>query len=196
MERQNVLRRTPLTVEPEGMAIVGSRVSSAQYHLQLLREAVRGESAALIQALVPMEDSRESLHIIWLSAASRPAFLPRTSPQSVTREGADDFDTLLEWPLALNIAGDPRKGRRGTSYAGGSQSGPSYSKEPALPRKRDAIRQDRRPIREGGRGLVNAVDTSGVALRLPGSCVGDDYSRVIPNRSRSSSALNTFWNGQ
>lgn len=70
MEQQRVLRRTRLTVEPEGMAVVGVPVGTEQYQRHFVQDAVHDKPAALMPALVSMEDSQASFQILRLSAAA------------------------------------------------------------------------------------------------------------------------------
>ena len=71
-----------------------------------LQEAVNGEPAELVRALVPMEEAQASFQILRLSAPSRLSHLLRTVPPSITCQAAANYDALVEWSLASIIAGD------------------------------------------------------------------------------------------
>ena len=72
MEEQRVaLDTTGLTVVQQGMRFVGVPVGTEQSQRDFLQEAVNGEPAELMRALVPMEDVQASFQILRLSATSR-----------------------------------------------------------------------------------------------------------------------------
>ena len=62
---------TGLTVVQQGMRVVGVPVGTEQFQRDFLQEAVNGEPAELVRALVPMEDAHASFQILRLSATSR-----------------------------------------------------------------------------------------------------------------------------
>ena len=95
-----------LTVVGQGMRIVGVPVGTEQYKRDFVKEAVNGEPAELVRALVPMDDAQASFQILRLSAVSRLSHLLRTVPPSITQEASRHFDALIEWALASIIAGD------------------------------------------------------------------------------------------
>ena len=69
---------TGLTVVRQGMRVVGVPVGTEQFQRDFLQEAVNGEPAELVRALVPMEDAQASFQILRLSATSRFSHLLRT----------------------------------------------------------------------------------------------------------------------
>ena len=75
---------TGLTVVRQGMRVVGVPVGTEQFQRDLLSEAVNGEPAELVRALVPMEDAQTSFQSLRLSATSRLPHLLRTVPPSIT----------------------------------------------------------------------------------------------------------------
>ena len=75
---------TGLTVVRQGMRVVGVPVGTEQFQRDSLQEAVNGEPAELVRALVPMEDAQRSFQILRLSATSRLSHLLRTVPPSIT----------------------------------------------------------------------------------------------------------------
>ena len=79
---------------------------STSWKRDFLQEAVNGEPAELVRALVPMEDAQASFQILRLSATSRLSHLLRTVPPSITCQAAANYDALAEWALASIIAGD------------------------------------------------------------------------------------------
>lgn len=83
-------------------------------------------------------------------------------PMSRYRTATEKFDSLIEWTLAYIIAD-----RRATDV--GLDSLEEVRADPATTRRRtflerDAIHQDRLPIREGCCGLVSRSDPSGPAF--------------------------------
>ena len=97
---------TGLTVVRQGMTVVGVPVGTEQFQRDFLQEAVNGEPAELVRALVPMEDAQASFQILRLSATSCLSHLLRTVPPSITCQAAANYDALVEWALASIIAGD------------------------------------------------------------------------------------------
>ena len=65
------LGTTGLMVVLQGMRVVGVPVGTEQFQRGFLQEAVYGEPAELVRALVPMEDALASFHVLRLSAPSR-----------------------------------------------------------------------------------------------------------------------------
>ena len=97
---------TGLTVVRQEMRIVGVPVGAEQFQRGFLQEAVNGEPAELVRALVPMKDAQVSFQILRLSATSHLSHLLRTVPPSITCQAAENYDALVEWALASIIAGD------------------------------------------------------------------------------------------
>ena len=97
---------TGLTVVRQGMRVVGVPVGTQQFQRDFLQEAVNGEPAEFVRALVPMEDAQASFQILRLSATSRLSHLLRTVPPSITCQAAANYDVLVEWALASITAGD------------------------------------------------------------------------------------------
>jgi len=81
-------------------------VGTEKFKRDFVKEAVNGETAELVRALVPMDDAQASFQILRLSAVSRLSHLLRTVPPSITKEASRHFDALIEWALASIIAGD------------------------------------------------------------------------------------------
>ena len=97
---------TGLTVFRQGMRVVGIPVGTEQFQRDFLQEAVNGEPAELVMALVPMEDAQARFQILVISAISSLSHLLRTVPPSITCQAAANYDALAEWALASIIAGD------------------------------------------------------------------------------------------
>ena len=70
---------TGLTVVRQGMRVVGVPVGAEQFQGDFLQEAVNGEPAELVRALIPIEDAQASFQILRLSATSRLSHLLRKS---------------------------------------------------------------------------------------------------------------------
>ena len=85
---------------------MGVPVGTEQFQRDFLQEAVNGEQAELVRALVPMEDAQASFQILSLSATSRLSHLLRTVQPSITCQAAANYDALVEWALESIIAGD------------------------------------------------------------------------------------------
>ena len=102
---RTMLRRTGISVAPDGMRVVGVPVRSAEYQRQQALEAMRGEPTELLRSLAQMEDSQASFQILRLSAATRMNFLLRTLPPDVVQESVREFDALAEEKLAAIVAG-------------------------------------------------------------------------------------------
>ena len=105
-EQREAMDITGLTVVRQGMRVVGVPVGTEQFQRDFLQEAVNGEPAELVRALVPMEDAQASFQILRLSATSRLSHLLRTVPPSITCQAAANYDALVEWALASIITGD------------------------------------------------------------------------------------------
>ena len=106
-EKQRVaMDTTGLTVARQGMRVVGVPVGTKQFQRHFLQEAVNGEPAELVRALVPMEDTQANFNILRLSATSRLSHLLRRVSPSFTCQAASNYDALVEWALASIIAGD------------------------------------------------------------------------------------------
>ena len=74
---------TGLTVVRQEMRVVGVPVGTEQFQRDFLPEAVNGEPAELVRALIPMGDAQASFQILRISAPSRLSYLLRTvAPQS------------------------------------------------------------------------------------------------------------------
>ena len=91
---------TGLTVVRQGMRVVGVSVGTEQFQRDFLQEAVSGEPAEIVRALVPMEDAQANFPLWRLSATSHPSHLLRTVPPSITCQAAANHDALVEWALA------------------------------------------------------------------------------------------------
>ena len=61
---------TGLTVVRQGMRVVGVPVGTEQFQRDFLQEAVKGQPAELVRALVPMEDAQARFQILLLSPTS------------------------------------------------------------------------------------------------------------------------------
>ena len=91
-----VLDTTGLTVVRQGMKVVGVPVGTEQFQRDFLQEAVNGEPAELVRALVPMKNAQASFHILRLSATSRLSHLIRTVQPSIACQAAVNYDALVE----------------------------------------------------------------------------------------------------
>ena len=105
-EQRVVVDTTGLTVVRQGMRVVGVPVGTERFQRDFLQEAINGEPAELVRALVPMEDAQASFQILHLSATSRLSHLLRTVPPSIMCQSAANYDASVEWALAFIIAGD------------------------------------------------------------------------------------------
>ena len=124
---------------------------------RFLTEAVNGEPAELVRALVPMEGAHASFQILRLSATSRLSHLLRTVPPFITCKAAANCDALklVEWALASIIAGDG-------AAAAGLPKPKEVARDPTVCQNqtylgREALRQAHLPIREGGVGLTSSI---------------------------------------
>ena len=105
-EQRVAMDTTGLTVVLQGMRVVGVPVGTEQFQRDFVQEAVNGETAELVRALVPIEDAQASFQLLRLSATSRLSNLLRTVPLSITCQAGANYDALVEWALASIIAGD------------------------------------------------------------------------------------------
>ena len=152
---------TGLTAIRQGMRVVGVPVGTEQFQRDFLQEAVNGEPAELVRALVPMEDAQVSIQILRLSATFRLSYLLRTVPPSITCQAAANYDALVEWALASIIAGDG-------ATAAGLPTPEEVAHDPTVCQNQtypghDALRQAHLPIREGGLGLTSSSSIKGAA---------------------------------
>ena len=158
-ERRVVMDTTGLTVVREGMRVVGVPVGIEQFQRDFLQEALNGEPAELVRALVPMEDAQASFQILRLSATSRLSHLLRTVPPSITYQAEANYDALVECALASIIAGD------GVAAAG-LPTPVEVAHNPTVCQNQtylghDALRQAHLLIREGGLGLTSSTSITG-----------------------------------
>ena len=147
-EQRVALDTTGLTVVRQGMGVVVVPVGTEQFQRHFLQEAVNGEPAELMRALVLMEDAQASFQILRLSATSRLSHLLRTVPPSITCQAAANYDALVEWTLASIIAGHG-------AAAVGLPTPEEVAHDPTVCQNqtylgRDVLRQAHLPIREGG----------------------------------------------
>ena len=143
------------------MRAVGVPVGTEQFQRDFLQEAVNGEPAELVRALVPMEDAQASFQIFRLSATSRLSRLLRTVPPSITCQAAANYDALVEWALASIVAGDG-------AAAAGLPTPEEVADDPTVCQNQtylghDTLRQAHLPIREGGLGLTSSSSIKGAA---------------------------------
>ena len=160
-EQRVAMDTTGLTVVRQGMRVVGVPVGTEQFQRDFLQEAVNGELAELVRALVPMEDAQASFQILRLSATSRLSHLLRTVPPSIKCQAAANYDALVEWALASIIAGDG-------AAAAGLPTPEEVAHDPTVCQNQtylghDALRQAHLPIREGGLGLTSSSSIKGAA---------------------------------
>ena len=140
---------------------MGVPVGTEQFQRDFLQEAVNGEPAELVRALVPMEDAQASFQILRLSATSRLSHLLRIVPPSITCQAAANYDALVEWALASIIAGDG-------AVAAGLPTPEEVAHDPTVCQNQtylgyNALRQAHLPIREGGFGLTSSSSIKGAA---------------------------------
>ena len=160
-EQREAMDTTGLTVVRHGMRVVGVPVGTEHFQRNFLQEAVNGEPAELVRALVPMEDAQASFQILRLSATSRLSHLLRTVPPSITCQAAANCDALVEWALASIIAGDG-------AAAAGLPTPEEVAHDPTVCQNQtylghDALRQAHLPIEEGGLGLTSSSSIKGAA---------------------------------
>ena len=145
---------TGLTVVRQEMRIVGVPVGTEQFQRDFLQEAVNGEPAELLKALVPMEDAQANFPILRPSATSRLSHLLQTVPPPITCQAAANYEALVEWALAFIIAGDG-------AAAVGLPTPEKVAHDPTVCQNQtylghDALRQAHLPIREGGLELTSS----------------------------------------
>ena len=160
-EQRVAMDTTGLTVVRQGMRVVGVPAGTEQFQRDFLQEAVNGEPAELVRALVPMEDAQASFQILRLSATSRLSHLLRTVPPSITCQAAANYDALVEWALASIIASDG-------AAAAGLPTPVEVAHDPTVCQNQtylghDFLRQAHLPIREGGLGLTSSTSIEGAA---------------------------------
>ena len=160
-EQRVAMDTTELTVVRQGMRVVGVLVGTEQFQRDFLQEAVNGEPAELVRALVAMEDAQASFQILRLSAISRLSHLLRTVPLSITCQAAANYDALVEWTLASIIAGD------GAATAG-LPTPEEVARDPTVCQNQtylghEALRQVHLPIQEVGLGLTSRSSIKGTA---------------------------------
>ena len=160
-EQRVAMDTTGPTVVRQGMRVVGVPVGTEQFQRDFLQEAVNGEPAELVRALVPMEDAQASFQILRLSATPRLSHLLRTVPPSITYQAAANYDALMEWALASIVAGDG-------AAAAGLPTTEEVAHDPTMCQNQtylghDALRQAHLPIREGGLGLTSSSSIKGAA---------------------------------
>ena len=147
------------------MRVVGVPVGTEQFQRDFLQEAVNGEPAELVRALVPIDDAQTSFQILRLSATSRLSYLLQAVPPSITCQAAANYDALVEWALASIIAGDG-------AAAAGLPTPEEVAHDPTVCQKQtylghDALRQAHLPIREGGLGLTSNSSIKGRHTSAP-----------------------------
>ena len=157
-EQRVAMDTTGLTVVRQGMRVVGVSVGTEQFQRDFLQEAVNGEPAEFVRALVPMEDAQASFQILRLSVTSRLSHLLQTVPPSITCQSEANYGALVEWALASIIAGD------GAAAAGVEE----VAHDPTVCQNQtylghDALWQAHLPIREGGLGLTSSSSIKGAA---------------------------------
>ena len=134
------------------MRVVRVPVGTEQLQRYFLQEAVCGEPAELVRALVPMEDAQASFQMLLLSVTSRVSHLLRTVSPSITCQAAANYDALVEWALTSIIAGDG-------AAAAGLPTPEEVAHDSTVCQAQtymghEALRQAHLPIREGGLGLT------------------------------------------
>ena len=183
-EQRVAIDNIGLTVVRQGMGIVGVPVGTEQFQRDFLQEAVNGEPAELVKALVPMEDAQASFQILRLSATSRLSLLLRTAPPSITCQAAANYDALVEWALASIIAGDG-------AAAAGLPAPEEEAHDPTVYQNHtylghEAVRQAHLLIREGDLGLTSSSSIKGAAYIgchafVPGCVVAASTQRNVPS---------------
>ena len=170
---------TVLTVVRQGMSVVGVPVGTEQFQRDFLQEALNGEPAELVRALVPMEDAQASFHILRLSATSRLSHLLRTVLPSITCQAAANYDALVVWALESIIAGD-RAAAAGLPPPEEVAHDPTVCQNPTY-LGHEALRQAHLPIREGGLGLTSSSSIKGAAYI---GCLALVLRRVVAASAR------------
>ena len=161
------------------MRVVGVPVGTEQFQRDFLQEAVNGEPAELVRALVPMEDAQARFQVLRLSATSRLSYLLRTVPPSITCQAVTNYDALVEWALAFIIAGD------GAATAG-LPTAKEVAHDPTVCQTQtylghEALQQVHLPIQEDGLKLTSSSSIKGAAY------IG--YHALILGRIVAASAL-------
>ena len=95
-EQRVAMDTTGIMVVRQGIRVVGVPVGTEQFQRDFLQEAVNGEPAELVRALVPMEDAQASFQILRLSATSRLSHLLLTVPSSITCQAAANYEVGVE----------------------------------------------------------------------------------------------------
>lgn len=90
----------------KGIRIVGLPISTRDYQRRYISDLVRKEPAALVSVLAPSEGTQARHQILHLSATSKLPFLLKILLPEVTRQIAEEYNTLIEWGLASTIAGE------------------------------------------------------------------------------------------
>ena len=188
-EQRIAVDRTGLTVVGRGMRVVGVPVGTDQFKREFLHEAVNGEPAELVRALVPMTDAQASLQILRLSAVFHLSHFFRTVPISITHKASAAYDALVEWALASIIAGDG-------AAAEGPPAPEEVAHDPSECRNQiylghEALGQAHLPIREGGLGLTSSDAIKGVAYiccqalalgRVVAASAGENLPSLLEHR--------------
>ena len=98
------------TVVGQEMRVAEVPVGTEQFKRDFVKEAVNGEPAEQVRALVLMDNTQASFQILRPSAVSRLSHLLRKVPPSITQEVSRSFGTLIEWVLAsLPVTERPRQ---------------------------------------------------------------------------------------
>ena len=105
-EQRAAMDNTGLQVVRQEMRVVGVPVGTKQFKRDFFQDAINGEPAELVRALIPTEDAQANFQILRLSAAFHLSHLLRTVPPSIICQAAANYDALEEWALASIIAGD------------------------------------------------------------------------------------------
>ena len=187
-EQRGAMDNTGLTVVRQGMRVVGVSVGTERFQRDFLQEAVNGEPAELVRALVPIEDAQASFQFLRLSATCRLSHLLRTVPPSITYQATANYDALMEWALAFNIAGDE-------AAAAGLPTPEEAAHDPTVCQTQtylghEALRQAHLPIREGGLGLTSSSSIEGAAYI---GCHALVLRRIVPASARG--IFHPFLNG-
>ena len=150
---------TELTVVQQEVRVAGVRVGTEQFQRDFLQEAVNGEPAELVRALVPMEDAQASFKILRLSATSSLLHLLRTVPPSITCQAAANYDALAEWALASVIASDGAAAEA-LPTPGGVAHDPTVCQN-QIYLGHETLRQTHLPILEDGLRLASSSSIKG-----------------------------------
>ena len=150
-----------LTVVRQGMRVVGVPVGTEQFQRDFLQEAVNGEPAELVRALVPMEGAQASFQIFAPICHFSPLTFTSNSPALHHVPSCSKLRRFGEWALASIIAGDG-------AAAAGLPTPEEVAHDPTVCQNHtylghDALRQAHLPIREGGLGLTSSSSIKGAA---------------------------------